>query len=98
MGVGSELYSVLYNWLIPNRNVEDGIGIVIRWVRGSGVKGAKGPECRSDGWLVFDWCFDGCGGGGGGGMVGRSGGDAGCCDRLGCTGILLALLVVPTVV
>ena len=30
-------------------------------------------------------------------MVGRSG-DAGCCGRLGCTVILLALLVVPTVV
>ena len=31
-GVGSERYSVLYYWLIPNRNTKDGISIDISCV------------------------------------------------------------------
>ena len=59
-GVGSERYSILCYWLIPDRNVQDGISIIISWVRGSGVKGTKGLECRSNGLIIFDWYFSYC--------------------------------------
>ena len=39
---GPDGHLILYNWLIPNCNVHDGISIVISLVRGAGVKSTKG--------------------------------------------------------
>ena len=44
-GKGPDWHSVLYNWLIPNRNAYDGISSDSVWVQGVSVKGAKGLEC-----------------------------------------------------
>ena len=77
-GVGSERYSILCYWLIPNRNTKDGIRIVVSWVQGSGVKGTESLYCGSNGRVILGRYFDGCigccfagsGGGGDGGCGG----------------------------
>ena len=89
---------VLYYWLIPNRNVNDGIRIVISWVRGASAKGTKGRECGSDGRVILDRYFDGCIGCSFAGS-GSSGG--GCwfgCTGADCSGILVCVSLIPSIV
>ena len=52
-GRGSVWHSVLYYWLVRNRNTKDGISIGIGWVRGAGVKGRKSLECGSKGCIIL---------------------------------------------
>ena len=51
---GSGRHSVLYNWLVPNRNTKDDISVGISWVRGASVKGIESLECGSNGWIILD--------------------------------------------
>ena len=90
-GVGLDRQLVWYYWLIPNCKTKDGIGIVISWVRGAGVKGTKGLKCGSNGWIILDQ-FNGCIGC----VVGRSGNVGSDC-RLGCTRMLALCDMVPSV-
>ena len=50
-GRGNKGPSVLYNWLIPNRNAKQYIGISL--VRGAGVLRTKGLECGSNGRIIL---------------------------------------------
>ena len=51
-GFGSVRYSVLYYWLIPNRNINHCISIVM--MRGAGVGCTKGLECGGNGRIILD--------------------------------------------
>ena len=48
---GSGRYSILYDWLVPNRNAKQYIGISL--VRGSGVLRTKGLECGGNGCIIL---------------------------------------------
>ena len=50
-GFGLVRYSVLYYWLIPNRNINHRISLVM--MRGAGVDCTKGLECGSNGCIVL---------------------------------------------
>ena len=93
-GVGLDRHFVLYYWLIPNRNVQDGISIIVSWVRQASVNGTESFECGSNGRVILD--FDGCIGC----SFAGSGGGGGC--WLGCTGAgcsrILPITHIPTVV
>ena len=94
-GVGPGRYSILWcYWLIPNRNTKDGISINISWVRGSGVNGTKGLECRSNRWIIFDWYFGYCVCYG----VAVGGGCWPICVGTGCIGVLVFVGLIPSTV
>ena len=50
-GFGLVRYSVLYYWLIPNRNINHRISLVM--MRGAGVGCTKGLECWSNGRIIL---------------------------------------------
>ena len=50
-GKGPDGHSILHNWLIPNRNANQYIGISL--VRGSGVLRTKSLECGSNGRIIL---------------------------------------------
>ena len=96
-GKGPDWHSVLYNWLIPNRNAYDDISSDSVWVRGVSVKGAKGLECGRNGGVIFDEFDRLCivcsfsGSGGGGCWLGCTGADC-------SSGILVSFGLIPSIV
>ena len=50
-GRGPDRHSVLYYWLIPNRNINHCISIVM--MRGAGVSCTKGLECGGNGRIIL---------------------------------------------
>ena len=58
-GGGSGRRSILYNWLIPNRNSKQYIGVAISLVGCLCVKSTEGLECGGNGRIILgDAMFD----------------------------------------
>ena len=52
-GEGRDRHSILYECLIPNRNVKDGVRSDSSLVGGASVSGTKGLECGCNGLIVL---------------------------------------------